>query len=63
MNLIQYIKDSRHELLKNVTWPTWSEAQRMTWVVAVSTLILAGATALVDAFFSSAVQGLFQILN
>ena len=61
--LIQYIKDSRTELMDKVTWPTWSEAQRQTWIVAIATLILAGATALVDSVFNSAIQGIFKLLN
>ena len=61
--LIQYIKDSRTELVDKVTWPTWSEAQRQTWIVAVATLILAGATALVDFFFNSAIKGILGLLN
>ena len=39
---LQYIKDSYTELHEKVTWPTWPEAQRDTWVVAVATIILAG---------------------
>ena len=62
--LIQYIKDSWNELFGGkVTWPTWSEAQRQTWIVAIATLILAGATALVDSVFNSAIQGIFKLLN
>ena len=60
---LQYIKDSYTELHEKVTWPTWPEAQRDTWVVAVATIILAGIVALVDKFFSSAVQGIFKLLN
>lgn len=50
---LQYIKDSYTELHEKVTWPTWPEAQRDTWVVAVATIILAGIVALVDMFFSA----------
>jgi preprotein translocase subunit SecE len=63
MNLIQYSKESFEELKKRVTWPSWDEAQRITWVVAVSTLLLAGVTALADAFFNNVVQGIFKLLN
>ena len=63
MNLIQYSKESIEELKKRVTWPTWDEAQRLTWVVAVATLLLAGVTALDDAFFNNVVQGIFKLLN
>lgn len=63
MNLIQYSKESIEELKKRVTWPTWDEAQRLTWVVAVATLLLAGVTALADAFFNNVVQGIFKLLN
>ena len=63
MNLIQYSKESIEELKKRVTWPTWDEAQRLTWVVAVATLLLAGVTALADAFCNNVVQGIFKLLN
>lgn len=63
MNLIQYSKESIEELKKRVTWPTWDEVQRLTWVVAVATLLLAGVTALADAFFNNVVQGIFKLLN
>ena len=63
MNLIQYSKESIEERKKRVTWPTWDEAQRLTWVVAVATLLLAGVTALADAFFNNVVQGIFKLLN
>lgn len=60
--LIQYIKDSRTELMDKVTWPSWDEALRQTWIVAVATLILAGVTALADFVFNSAIQGLIGLL-
>ena len=62
--LIQYVKDSWNELFGGkVTCPTWEEAQKQTWIVAIATLILAGATAAVDFLFNNAIQGIFRILN
>ena len=40
MDKIQlYIKESYHELMEKVTWPTWSELQKTTSVVIVASLI------------------------
>ena len=55
--LIQYVKDSWNELFGG------KEAQKQTWIVAIATLILAGATAAVDFLFNNAIQGIFRILN
>lgn len=38
---INYIKDSKDELLHKVTWPTYSELQNSAVVVFVAALIIA----------------------
>ena len=39
--MINYIKESYNELRNHVTWTTWTEAQRLTVVVAVFSVVLA----------------------
>ena len=48
-----YIKESYEELLKKVTWPTWSELQNSSVIVAVATIIIALIIYLMDTFFSN----------
>ncbi len=41
MNKIStYFKDSYHELVEKVTWPTWAQLQQSTVIVLVATLII-----------------------
>jgi preprotein translocase subunit SecE len=35
-----YIRDSYHELVYKVSWPTWAELQSSTMIVLVSTIII-----------------------
>lgn len=35
-----YFKESYHELLEKVTWPTWSQLQQSTVIVLVATLLI-----------------------
>lgn len=39
--LTLYIKESYHELVENVTWPTWSELIVNTIVVLIASIIFA----------------------
>lgn len=42
MNKIRnYIRESAHELLHKVSWPTWAELQSSAWVVMIAALIIA----------------------
>ncbi|MAY21591.1 MAG: preprotein translocase subunit SecE [Flavobacteriaceae bacterium] len=58
--MVNYIKESYNELKNHVTWPTWSEAQKLTVVVAVFSVVLALAIWGVDTVFSKAVGQYFQ---
>jgi len=57
--MINYIKGSYNELKNHVTWPDWSEAQRLTVVVAVFSIILSLAVWGVDTVFSKLVREYF----
>ena len=50
--MLNYIKESYNELRNHVTWTTWSEAQRLTVIVAAFSVILALAVWGVDTVFS-----------
>jgi len=52
MNKISvYFKESYHELVEKVSWPTWLQLQQSTIIVLVSTVIITAMVGLMD--FSS----------
>jgi len=57
--MINYIKESYNELKNHVTWTDWSEAQRLTVVVAVFSIILSLTVWGVDTVFSKLVSEYF----
>ena len=61
--MVNYIKESYNELKNHVTWPTWSEAQKLTVVVAVFSVVLALAIWGVYTVFSKAVGQYFQCIK
>jgi len=57
--MIDYIKESYNELKNHVTWTPWAEAQRLTVVVAVFSVLLALAVWGVDTVFSKVISQYF----
>ena len=58
-----YIKESYDELMNKVSWPSWSELQSSSIVVAIATMIIALIIYLMDSAFSNAMKlfyGLFS---
>jgi|TARA_B110000008_G_scaffold184059_1_gene182905 preprotein translocase subunit SecE len=53
-----YIKESYDELINKVSWPTWSELQSSSIVVAIATVIIALIIYVMDSAFSN-VMNLF----
>ena len=53
-----YIKESYDELMNKVSWPSWSELQSSSIVVAIATVIIALIIYLMDSAFSN-VMNLF----
>lgn len=58
--MIQYVKASFNELKSHVTWPTWPEAQRLTIIVVVFSVLLALAVWGVDSLFSKIIGYYFD---
>ncbi len=58
--MVNYITESYRELKDHVTWPTWAEAQRLTIIVAVFSVLLALAVWGVDSVFSKLVGFYFE---
>ena len=61
--IVNYVKESFEELKNNVTWPTWSEAQRLTILVAVFSIIFSLAIWGVDTVFSRVIKAYFSWIN
>lgn len=59
--LTLYLKESYHELVKNVSWPTAAQLQESTMVVLVTAGILALVIFLMDAFCSVFFKYLYNI--
>ncbi|EDM43324.1 elongation factor Tu [unidentified eubacterium SCB49] len=58
--MVDYIKESWNELTNHVTWPTMAEAQRLTVIVAVFTVVLALIVWGIDVVFSGAIETYFE---
>lgn len=61
--IITYVKESFEELKNNVTWTPWSEAQRLTVVVAVFSIIFSLAIWGVDTVFSRLIKTYFSLIG
>ena len=60
---VNYVKESFDELKNNVSWPTWAEAQSLTILVAVFSIIFSLAIWGVDTVFSRVIEWYFSLLR
>ncbi|MDT0559574.1 preprotein translocase subunit SecE [Ichthyenterobacterium sp. W332] len=60
--MVNYIKESFDELKNHVTWPSWAEAQRLTVIVAVFSIIFSLAIWGVDSVFSRVIKAFFNLI-
>lgn len=60
--IVNYIKESFEELKNNVTWTPWSEAQSLTILVAVFSIIFSLAIWGVDTVFSKVIKAYFDLI-
>ena len=56
-----YIKSSYDELINKVSWPTWSELQNSSVVVAIASIIIALIIYLMDQTFSSILNVFYSL--
>ncbi|KAA1243826.1 preprotein translocase subunit SecE [Aquimarina sp. RZ0] len=61
--LIDYITESYGELKNHVTWTPWSEAQRLTLVTIVFSVIFSLAIWGVDTVFSNLIEYYFTLVK
>jgi len=43
-----YIRESYHEMLEKVTWPTWAQLQQSTAIVLVAALLIMAMVWIMD---------------
>ncbi|WP_040280761.1 preprotein translocase subunit SecE [Psychroserpens damuponensis] len=60
--IVNYIKESFDELRNNVSWPTFSEAQSLTVLVAVFSIIFSLAIWGIDTVFSKVIKAYFNLM-
>ncbi len=60
--IVNYIKESFGELKNNVSWPAWAEAQSLTILVAVFSIIFSLAIWGVDTVFSRVIKAYFELI-
>ncbi|WP_046746309.1 preprotein translocase subunit SecE [Kordia zhangzhouensis] len=60
--IVNYVKESFEELRTNVTWTPWAEAQRLTIVVAVFSILFSLAIWGVDSFFAKILSYVYEIV-
>ncbi|MEY8847561.1 preprotein translocase subunit SecE [Psychroserpens sp. XS_ASV72] len=60
--IVNYVKESFEELKNNVTWPSWSEAQSLTVLVAVFSIIFSLAIWGIDTVFSKVIKAYFGLM-
>tara|TARA_B100001540_G_C15417767_1_gene466288 strand:- start:368 stop:562 length:195 start_codon:yes stop_codon:yes gene_type:complete len=58
-----YIRSSYEELVNKVSWPTWSELQSSSIVVAIASLIIALIIYLMDQTFSNLMNIFYSFFN
>ncbi|MCO5241714.1 MAG: preprotein translocase subunit SecE [Chitinophagaceae bacterium] len=64
MNKISaYFKDSYHELMEKVTWPTWLQLQQSTAIVLVATVIITALVWLMDFFSNSVLKFVYSLFK
>jgi preprotein translocase subunit SecE len=62
-NFVNYISDAFNELKVNVTWPKWSEVQRLTIIVAVFSILFSLLIWGIDTVFIKALEGFFNLIK
>ena len=62
-SVVNYIKDSFGELKNNVSWTPWPEAQKLTIIVVVFSVLFSLAIWGVDSVFSKVIGAYFDLLK
>ena len=60
---VSYIKSSYDELINKVSWPTWSELQSSSIVVAIASMIIALIIYIMDSVFSNVLNVFYSFFS
>ncbi|MDQ3112330.1 MAG: preprotein translocase subunit SecE [Bacteroidota bacterium] len=64
MNRIKvYFQEVGDELLRKVTWPTWSELQESAIIVMIATVIFAVVVFVMDFSFNKGMEKVYQLIQ
>jgi len=58
-----YIKESYHELVEKVTWPTWAQLQQSTAIVLVASLVIMLIVWLMDSVSNQVLQLIYSLFK
>jgi preprotein translocase subunit SecE len=58
-----YIRESYHELLDKVTWPTWAQLQQSTVIVLVATVLITAMVWVMDFASNSLLKFVYQLFK
>ncbi|WP_109299944.1 preprotein translocase subunit SecE [Aquimarina sp. AU474] len=61
--LVNYVTESYNELKNHVTWTPWAEAQRLTLVVIIFSIIFSLAIWGIDTVFSNMIEYYFTLVK
>ena len=61
--IVGIIKESYNELINKVSWPTWSELQNSSIVVAIATVIIALIIYFMDSIFSNLMKVFYSFFS
>ena len=62
-NKVTYIKESYDELMNKVSWPSWSELQSSSFVVAIASIIIALIIYAMDSVFSNVLNVFYSFFS
>jgi preprotein translocase subunit SecE len=58
-----YIRESYHELVDKVTWPTWAQLQQSTAIVLVASLVIMVIVWLMDTVSNQVLQLIYSLFK
>ncbi len=58
-----YFKESYHELLEKVSWPTWNQLQQSTVIVLVATAFITALVGLMDLASSWLLKWIYSLFQ
>jgi preprotein translocase subunit SecE len=58
-----YFKESYHELLEKVTWPSWLQLQQSTVIVLVATVIITAMVWIMDFSSNQLLKLIYQLFK